>query len=568
MMSRPKKSERQYELVDVDVSIVSLDYAAETTNVIATGHAVPPLPTLPTGALIDGKNTLQSFEGRTAVAMPSDDALEDPVHPTLPGGAVITGKNTLQSFNAEGQMNQPMPMGSSANPPEEVKPSSDDSPNSVDTLTPPPPATVMAVAVDADIIYADIAPLSAPWYKKWSTFFALLVLVAVSLALGLGLYFGLATYDPFMNSITSVPNSAPIAVDPYRERRVAVLTSFINKITLSNQTITANGTSAESKALAWMIANDTTIDTANLLVYSDDYYSLFENDAGFAISQRYPLLTMWFQKNETVKWAITTGWLVEPSECAWYGISCGSFYDSTDDENSLSIGRNVVTKVAFNLVGSYGMTIPHDIGLLSNLKHFEIKGTTAGKTGHLTGNTPYLRGTLPVSIAEWTALTHFDVSYNALNGKLPINIGQWIALTYFDASYNALTERLPDSIGQWTTLTHFDVNFNSLLGTLPDSIGQWTALTFFSVGGNALNGTLPDSIGEWNALTFFDVGSNRLNGTLPSFIGNWSLIEQADFSKNHFVGSMPKAVCQFIDQYTDSLLVDCTVNCTCCTVSC
>jgi hypothetical protein len=254
------------------VSIVSLDYAAETTNLNADNDARGHPFTLPTGAVIDGKNTLQTFNvpGPAAAVPPPMDLPSDSVHPTLPGGAVITGKNTLQIFDTNDATNQPKPTDAPVNQPDEVKLSPEDSPNPETT---PSPATVVAVAVETDIIYAEIAPEPVsstismdhndspsdippllPWYRRRSIV-AMMMIVAISLALGLGLYYGLGASD---NTI-----------------RAAYLTSYINNITFTNRTITPNGASPENNALAWMINNDKTLEISAMIDLDDPYSTRF-----------------------------------------------------------------------------------------------------------------------------------------------------------------------------------------------------------------------------------------------------------------------------------------------------
>jgi hypothetical protein len=491
-------------------------------------------PTLPTGEVIDSKNTLQSFDAPdTLAAGPPAVAPEFPAHPTLPDGAVITGKNTLQSFDER------LPDGL---------------PNPIDTVTPPPPATVLAVAVDADVVYAEIAPTAVLWYKSRSSYLLLFV-AAVSLALGLGLYIGRAANDPPMDhippldSVSGKPTSAPVVVDPNLAIRAAVLTSYINNITLSNQAIQANGTSPESKALAWLVNNDTALDTAAVISKNDP---IAKNAVGFRIRQRYPLLVMWFQQNATTKWDNDAEWLVNPNECYWFGISCKPLYVFFD--NGFNQGsQNAVTQVTFNLIGSYVGIIPYDIGLLTTMEHFEIKNTLFLNNA----NGRYLQGSLPDSIGQWNDLTYFDVSGNALTGTLPNSIGQWTALTYFNASNNfGLAETYLPALGG---------TLPGLKGTLPDSIGYWTALTYFDISSNDFFGTLPNSIGQWTALTYFDAFNNGLSGTIPSSIGNWSLIERLDLAYNLFEGSVPSAICQYINPDTRNLVLDCRVICSCCT---
>jgi Leucine-rich repeat (LRR) protein len=698
-----------------------------------------PPPTLPTGEVMDGKNTLQSFEAPSTPA-----TLQDPpemvttngsVRFTLPNGALITGKNTLQSFEAVGGLNhQRTPM----DPPDalavdDVKPLSTDAPPP-NPAAAPPSTTVVAVAVETDLVYAElapepvssyvpvhpngnphgpVAPTTTPLYQSRSTVVWLTVTVLVLLAVVLGVSIGLSRNGSSSNEASAPiavvpmdePTMAPIAIDPNITIRAAVLTSYINNITRSKQTIATNGSSPESQALAWLIYNDTLLETVAVISAEDP---ISRNAIGFRIQQRYALLTMWFQQTDTAKWDNDAELLVNPNECYWFGISCKPSYVYYDDGFNGG-SQNTVTQISFNLIGSYVGVIPSDIGLLTTLEHFEIQNTQDFNNA----NGRYLFGSLPDSIGQWTALTYFDISVNALTGTLPDSIGQWTFLTYFDVSGNSLTGTLPDSIGQWTALTYFDISYNyaltgtlpnsigqwtaltsfvmsnnglngtlpdsigqwtaltnfaafenaltgtlpdsigqwtdltsfgmvgnaltgtlpdsigqwtaliifgvisnGLTGTLPDSIGQWTALTFFVVSDNALNGTLPDSIGQWTALTYFDVNSNALtgtlpenigqwtalndfgvsdnglngtlpdsigqwtalthfdissnilNGTIPSSIGNWSLIETAFFLGNQLVGIMPNAICQYIDPNTDFLLVDCTVNCTCCTSDC
>jgi hypothetical protein len=292
----------------------------------------------------------------------------------------------------------------------------------------------------------------------------------------------------------------------------STLTNYINQITLSDRTISMNGVTPEDQALKYLIETDQTFSATEILTLS----SKTSNVVQFRISQRYALLTLFFQQTVGAQWDDTTGWLVNANECTWYGISCTSI-----DLGGTVGMQNVVTTVEFydNLKG----TIPADLGLL-------------------------------------TALTSFYVGINALTGTLPASIGQWTALTYFEAYDNELTGTLPASIGQWTALKVFNVFSNALTGTLPVSIGQWTALTEFNVNTNSLTGTLPAAIGQWTVLTYFGVFNNALIGTIPASIGNWSLIRSAIFDSNQLTGTMPNGICPYIDATIgDVLEADCVI---------
>jgi hypothetical protein len=160
-MSRPNE-QRQYELVDVDASMISLEDTVP--NEMTSGDMESP-PTLPTGAVVDGKNTLQSFEAHgTPVSLqgPPEKVSPGTVRLILPNGQLITGKNTLQSFDTgrEGRPSQRTPMDPPDAFADDMKPSSNGAlppPNPVVAVT-PPSTTVVAVAVEADIVYAEVSP--------------------------------------------------------------------------------------------------------------------------------------------------------------------------------------------------------------------------------------------------------------------------------------------------------------------------------------------------------------------------------------------------------------------------
>jgi hypothetical protein len=156
-MSHPNPSSHQYELVDADATILDPDAAIghnddrpmQRANAPPNRHQFqPPLlplphPTLPTGEIIDGKNTLQSFDrfvcndvaGITTNARTGAEEAEttraaalatthDTTHPiaattataaithppdpplyTLPTGEIINAKNINQSYDAMVQHN-------------------------------------------------------------------------------------------------------------------------------------------------------------------------------------------------------------------------------------------------------------------------------------------------------------------------------------------------------------------------------------------------------------------------------------------------------------------------------
>lgn len=395
---------------------------------------------------------------------------------------------------------------------------------------------------------------------------------------------------------TTVPPTVPATTIPAMSNmtkltRAEVLTLYINHITLSNpqDEITANGDTPECLALAWMIANDTTLSLNATMMFVDDdddsiANAISQTVLGFQIQQRFPLLVMWiyqpyYNNNWTIPredWlvnsSVTEDWPINASECTWFGIVCEKdvyvVYHDNVDANRTSTAHvggthNVVTHIQINGTGSYVGEIPADIGLLRFLRYFAITGTlnftdyqydhclfstlpeSIGRWTALTHFDVYnnaLFYNIPDSIAKWTNLQHFDISFNSFTGHLPGGIAQWTALTYFDATAGIFSGTLPKGIDQWTALQHFTISDNAFDGKIPEGVGDWTALTYFNAFTNSLTGTLPDVIGHWTLLSFFNVGSNVLTGTFPEFIGQWAALTYFNAADNYFNGTLPETL--------------------------
>jgi hypothetical protein len=364
---------------------------------------------------------------------------------------------------------------------------------------------------------------------------------------------------------TSNPTTPPIDAMAGR-----VMADFVNNISYLDQDIIVNGTSAESRALTWLIQEDTLFNGSALLTLSDG----IDNEVSRRVRQRYPLVTLWYQQADEVgdlvnTWANTEGWLQVESECNWFGISC-------DNNGS-------VTQIAFydydnNLTNTFVGSIPPDIGLLSSLRgisirYSEVTGTIPESIGQCSQMTIFdiaygsVAGTLPSSLGQWTDMFSFDVSENEITGSMPESTASWTNIVGFSVFGNHLTGSIPPFVVQWSQLQYFAVFDNELTSTIPEDIGNLNDLTIFAISLNRLTGTLPSSIGKLTALTGFVVQDNRLSGTIPSSIGNWSQIERAYFATNRLTGTMPQEICANI-QEGDVLWSDCEVNCTCCTLAC
>jgi hypothetical protein len=375
------------------------------------------------------------------------------------------------------------------------------------------------------------------------------------------------------------PTSSPAhmsTLDP-KERR-ALLTAYINSITLSNRSIrllemnqsalAAEAASPEELALWW-------------LAYIDPLSLAPDTGVGqFRLQQRYALATLWMQPG-----LYASG--LQPldnndeSECSWYGIECTSMYLGE------SIGvQDVITNMTFFpdledegvFLPEVKFYLPADLGLLSSLiavdfcHHTELYGTLPESLGlwtnltsfsagnnRLTGSLPstlnrwsnievfsvetnYLTGSLPEGIGNWTQLLQFYVAFNRLNGTIPASFGSWTNLNDFYVDTNTFSGSIPRSLRSWTSLEYFSAKDNHLTGTIPSWVATWTDLTGFDVGRNSFSGTLPDSIGQLTSLLYFVVPSNQLKGTLHGSVQNWDKLIAFDATNNSFVGSLPEAI--------------------------
>jgi Leucine-rich repeat (LRR) protein len=143
-------------------------------------------------------------------------------------------------------------------------------------------------------------------------------------------------------------------------------------------------------------------------------------------------------------------------------------------------------------------------------------------------------GLLPTLI-HFNMSSGYDAGTGGLFGTLLSQIGQLINLQTLDLSNNELTGSLPSQIGQMTNLQYFDMSYNRLTGTLPTQIGQLTNLTNLNVADNDMAGSLPSQIGQLIHLQNFDVSYNGPTGFTGTLAGN------------ALIGSLPTQIGQMVN---------------------
>jgi Calcium-binding EGF domain len=240
-----------------------------------------------------------------------------------------------------------------------------------------------------------------------------------------------ATDQECRNTVGSFSCNAPI--NPCDVSIVA----YINCITLGNRLLTMTGTTAEDKALQWLVVNDTLALMPN------------STETKARLRQRFALLSLGFQSTtnnrfvfQDVPWNIGAS-----SECDWHthrdwGFKCQD-------------------------------------GQVTNVLAASVKGT------------------LPLDLSWLTALDSLRLVNGELAGTLPTQLGWLTGLTTVALSNNRLSGTIPSSIGAWTDVTSLSLWGNKLTGTVPSSVSRWTAVYLAYLFSNDLHGTMPTFGGDF-----------------------------------------------------------------------
>jgi hypothetical protein len=228
---------------------------------------------------------------------------------------------------------------------------------------------------------------------------------------------------------TVIPTIAP-------RSRAQEITAFVNAITLTNRTIALPKTAAAARPGSELPAANAEDLALQWLIRDDPLQLRPDSDAQkFRLTQRYALLTLWFQpRPQNEAWLIDTDWL-SANECQWYGLGCA------DTDLNGNIGRQAEVTVIILDDNNVGGTLSSDLGLLTHLETFSV-------TNH------GLVGTVPAALGRWTRLTYWSVQNGQLTGTIPL------------------------SVANWTNIANAFWNLNNFTGTVPRGLCQSTALTY------------------------------------------------------------------------------------------
>jgi hypothetical protein len=271
---------------------------------------------------------------------------------------------------------------------------------------------------------------------------------------------------------TTTTTDGPVLSQRRPTDDIATIVSFINEITLSNQTIrypsrsqNALDTSAEERAVRWLIEDDHQTAPTNWL----------------ALRQRYVLATLWFGSLLTTTCrtrladdaGYATTWVnPDVNECDWRAVECS------------------------------------DDGVITVLEFYGVNGNGDGDDGVVLGRILDDVGLLS------TGLTSLQLYDNTLTeGTIPSTLGRLTGLRYLSLYGNSLTGTIPHQLGQLTTrpLIGLDLEDNVLDGTIPSTLSALTALTELWLSRNRLTGSVPSQLSALTALSLLS-----LYGIIPT----------------------------------------------------
>jgi len=256
------------------------------------------------------------------------------------------------------------------------------------------------------------------------------------------------------------------------------------------------------------------------------------------ILERFVLANFYFSTGGQ-GWNRQANFCTKRSVCEWNDKTSGVFCNSDKQVSKILLPQ-------FNLNG----TIPHDIGLLSNM---EILNLTKNEVS----------GSIPVSIGIMSSLKSIDLSFNEISGRMPESLAMLMDLTYLDFSFNGLEgsdeisvlkdlprleqihlshNNLAGNVGQFGvsgSLRVVDISYNSLDGTIPHRFSEGKKLKSLKLNYNFIRGEIPDGMGNLYNLEELDMSTNKLTGSLPSTFGDLVMLQTLKLNSNELQYGLP-----------------------------
>ena len=195
-------------------------------------------------------------------------------------------------------------------------------------------------------------------------------------------------------------------------------------------------------------------------------------------------------------------------------------------------------------------TLPKSIGQLTALRSLQLQYNRE------------LTGTIPAELYQLTHLRSLRLRFTSLTGEVSPSIGKLTELDTLDLSNSrydlsmwwngdpatakehrpngkTLTGSLPREIGQLTKARYIDLSFQGFTGTLPTEIGALKSAKYLSLYGCHFSGELPASLGALKTLQQLNLAGNQLTGTIPTELSQLEGLYVIDLSRNKLSGTIP-----------------------------
>ena len=209
-------------------------------------------------------------------------------------------------------------------------------------------------------------------------------------------------------------------------------------------------------------------------------------------------------------------------------------------------------------------TLPKSIGQLTALRSLQLQYNRE------------LTGTIPAELYQLTHLRSLRLRFTSLTGEVSPAIGKLTELDTLDLSNSrydlsmwwngdpatakehrpngkTLTGPLPREIGQLTKARYIDLSFQGFTGTLPTEIGALKSAKYLSLYGCHFSGELPASLGTLAQLEYLSAGLNEFSGSLPASLGSLKSIREIHISGNKLTGAIPASLSQLEGLYVIDL---------------